>query len=286
MIKNILKGSLMGIANIIPGVSGGTMAVSMGIYDKLIHCITHLFSEFKKSLAFLIPIFIGAAIGLVGLSFAIEWLFDIAPLETNFMFIGLIVGGFPAIWAKVKGEQTKGTKISIGHIIIAILFFALVAGLAAFGDVGGTDKVLTPSVGTAIQMLLVGIIASATMIIPGVSGSMVLLLLGYYNTIVAEINDFIRALIAFDIEALVRGCMLFVPLGIGIIVGIFGIAKGIEIVFEKFPMYAYFAIVGLIVASPVAILLLSTFGTITMWNILLGVVTFVLGCFIAFKLGD
>ena len=65
MIKNVLKGMLIGVANIIPGVSGGTMMVSMGIYDKLIHCITHLFSEFKKSLLFLLPIAVGmvAAIG-------------------------------------------------------------------------------------------------------------------------------------------------------------------------------------------------------------------------------
>ena len=68
MIKNILKGAVVGIANAIPGVSGGTMMVAMGIYDALIHSITHLFKEFKKSLAVLAPILIGAAIGIVGLS--------------------------------------------------------------------------------------------------------------------------------------------------------------------------------------------------------------------------
>ena len=104
MIKNIIKGAIIGIANIIPGVSGGTMAVSMGIYDQLIHCITHLFSELKKNLKFLIPIFIGAGIGVVGLSFVIEYLFDVAPFETNLLFIGLIIGGLPAMWKRVKGN--------------------------------------------------------------------------------------------------------------------------------------------------------------------------------------
>ena len=76
-IKNILKGMVIGIANIIPGVSGGTMMVAMGIYDKLIHCITHIFKEFKKSLLFLIPIAIGMGIAIIGSSFGIEMLFEI-----------------------------------------------------------------------------------------------------------------------------------------------------------------------------------------------------------------
>ena len=78
MIKNILKGMVIGIANIIPGVSGGTMMVAMGIYDKLIHCITHLFSELKKSILFLLPIAIGMGIAVVGSAFGLEYLFGIS----------------------------------------------------------------------------------------------------------------------------------------------------------------------------------------------------------------
>ncbi len=281
MIKNIIKGAIIGIANIIPGVSGGTMAVSMGIYDKLIHCITHLFSEFKKNLQFLIPIFIGAGIGLVGLSFAIEYLFDVAPLETNLLFIGLIIGGLPAMWKRVKGNSVK-----VPHIVSFIIFFALVVGLAAFGNGAGAEVVIEPSVGMAITLFAVGVIAAATMIIPGVSGSMILLLLGFYNPIVTEINTFIRALIAFDIAALWRGVLIFVPFGLGVVAGIFGIAKIIEIVFQKFPLLAYWAIIGLIVASPFAILLLSNFGTITVMNVVVGIVALAAGTLVAYKLGE
>lgn len=281
MFKNIIKGMIIGIANIIPGVSGGTMAVSMGIYDKMIHCVTHLFSEFKKSVKFLFPIFIGAAIGLIGLSFVIEYLFEHAPLPTNLLFIGLIVGGLPAMWNRVKGNSIKG-----GHIVSCLVFFALVAGLAAFGNGEGTDVMLNPGIGMACILFAVGILASATMIIPGVSGSMILLLIGFYNPIVAEINNFIRALVALDMAGLRRGFALFIPLGIGVIVGIFGIAKVIEIVFEKFPLYAYWAIIGLIVASPVAILLLSGFGTISAGSVIAGVVCLAAGCVAAYKLGE
>lgn len=92
MFKNIIKGMMIGIANIMPGVSGGTLAVSMGIYDKLIHCITHILSEFKESMKFLLPIFAGAGIALVALTFVIEALFQYYPIPTNLLFIGLIVG--------------------------------------------------------------------------------------------------------------------------------------------------------------------------------------------------
>lgn len=124
------------------------------------------------------------------------------------------------------------------------------------------------------------------MIIPGVSGSMILLLLGFYNPIVTEINTFIRALVAFDITALWRGILIFVPFGLGVVAGIFGIAKIIEIVFNKYPLLAYWAIIGLIVASPFAILLLFNFGTITISSVLIGIAALILGTVAAYKLGD
>lgn len=281
MIKILLKGMVIGIANIIPGVSGGTMAVSMGIYDKLIHCLTHLFKEFKESIKFLLPVLLGAAIALVGLSFIITPAFEHFPLQTNCLFIGLIVGGLPAVWTKVKG---KGIKLS--YLIPFLVFFALVVGMAAMGETEGAAADLTFSAGSVIKLFFIGIIASATMVIPGVSGSMMLLLLGYYNPIVASIKAFVEALVAFDMAGILQGCGVLVPMGIGIVFGIFAIAKVIEIVFEKFPMQAYWAIIGLIVASPIAILILGETGVISIISVLTSIVTLGVGFVIAMKLGD
>lgn len=281
MIKNILKGMVMGVANIIPGVSGGTMAVSMGIYDKLIHSITHLLKEFKESMKFLIPIFLGIGIALVGLSFIIEPAFANFPLQTNCLFIGLIVGGLPAVIKKVKGN---GIKLS--YIIPFLVFFAVVVGMAAVGEKEGAAADLSFSLWSVIKLFVVGIIASATMVIPGVSGSMMLLLMGYYNPIVAAIKNFVTALAAFDINGILQGCSILVPMGLGIIVGIILIAKLIEYIFEKFPMQAYWAIIGLIVASPFAIFLLGDVGTITVVSVLVSIITFAVGFVIAMKLGD
>lgn len=283
MIKNILKGVVIGISNIIPGVSGGTMAVSMGIYDRLIHCITHLFQEFKKSILFLLPIGIGMGIALVAGSFSVEYLFENFPLPTNLAFIGLILGGLPAV-----GKKIKGNRVKVGHIVALVLFFALVVGLAAMGEQEGSAADLSFGFLNVLKLFGVGVIASATMVIPGVSGSMILLLIGYYNPVIAAINDFIRALTALDADGILRGLGILVPFGIGVIVGIFAIAKLIEIIFEKFPLYAYWAIIGLIVASPFAIMLMNVevFAAVTVQAALAGVVTLALGFVTALKLGE
>lgn len=281
MIKQILKGVVIGIANIIPGVSGGTMAVSMGIYDKMIHCVNNIFKEFKKSVLFLLPIFIGAGLGIVGLTFVIGYMLDHFPIQTNLLFIGLILGGLPMIVKKVKGNAVRPA-----YLIAFLVFFAFVVAMAAIGEHDGSSRMLTVDFVSILKLFGVGIIASATMIIPGVSGSMVLMLLGYYNPIIDTINGFIKGALAFDMDAVFYGFGILAPFGIGIIVGILGIAKIIEIIFNKFPIHAYWAIIGLIAASPIAILLMTDLSSISVLAVLTGAVAFAAGWFIASKLGE
>lgn len=281
MIKSILKGMVIGIANIIPGVSGGTMMVSMGIYDKLIHCITHLFKEFKKSVLFLLPIGIGMVLAIAGSSFGLTYLFEHFPIQTNLLFIGLILGGLPAIWKNVGGK-----KIQIGHIIAGLLFFVMVVGLAAVGETEGTSAELSLNVGMVLQLFLVGIVAAATMVIPGVSGSMMLMLMGFYHPVLNAVKDFFTALASMDMEGILAGCGILVPFGLGVVVGVFAIAKLVEFIFEKFPLYAYWAIIGLIVSSPIAILLMGSFPAVTILSAVTGVLSLAAGIGIAMKLGE
>lgn len=281
IFKNIIKGMMIGIANIMPGVSGGTLAVSMGIYDKLIHCITHILSEFKESMKFLLPIFAGAGIALVALTFVIEALFQYYPIPTNLLFIGLIVGGLPPVITKVKSH-----KLTFGHILAGLLFFVLVVGMAMMGGNGNRQVTLNLGIVPMIKLVLVGIIAAATMIIPGVSGSMVLLILGYYQPIIQQITAFCTAVITLDMAGILHGIAILLPFGIGVLIGILGIAKIIEIIFEKYPLYAYCAIIGLIAASPIAILVCSNFAGFSISALLISIVTFAAGFGIAIKIGD
>lgn len=298
-VKSILKGIVIGIANIVPGVSGGTMMVSMGIYDKLIHCITHFFKDFKENIKFLLPIGIGVLVGFVGLALLIKPAFAQCPLETNCCFVGLILGGLPAIFGKVKGNKFKWT-----YSLPCIAFFVLVVGLALIGEREGVDADLSFNFVNIIKLFGVGILASGTMMIPGVSGSMIMLLFGYYKPVVSLVSRFLKAIIpidfskitgdfnfseifvGFDFAEIISCCGVFIPLGLGIVVGVILVAKLLEIIFEKCPMYAYWAIIGLIAASPFAILYVADLGVISVFHILASIVTFAAGFFIAMKLGD
>ena len=287
MAKNVLYGVIIGIANIIPGVSGGTMMVSMGIYDKIIHCITHLFKEFKKSVLYLLPIALGMGIAIIASAFGLEYLFDHFPVQTNLLFIGLVIGGLPAIWKRMQmTKEKKGGKVHAGHIAVGLVFLAMVVILAAIGEKEGAAASMSFTLINVLKLFGVGIISSATMVIPGVSGSMMLLLLGYYNPIIEQISDFIRALTAFDVNGILAGCGVLIPFGIGVVFGIFAIAKLVEIVFDKYPLYAYWAIIGLIVASPAAILLMGSYPALTVVNVLTGIVCLIAGTFAAMKLGE
>ena len=279
-MKQILQGMVVGIANIIPGVSGGTMMVAMGLYDRLIHAITHLKSEFKESMKLLIPIFAGAGIAIIALSRLFEFLLATWPIPTNFAFFGLIAGSLPFIFKKVKGH-----KVTVSKIIPFLIFFGVVILMALLGETGGASADVSFGFVNVLKLFGVGVIAAATMVVPGVSGSMMLMLLGYYDTILKAINDFVDALVKFDMGGLATGVGILAPFGIGVVIGIFLIAKLIEFIFSKAEIHAYYGIIGLILASPIAILMKTDWSGFSVLMIGIGILTFGLGWFIASKLG-
>ena len=281
MLKNICKGMLIGIANIIPGVSGGTMAVSMGIYDRLISCISHPFKDFKNNLLFLIPIALGMGVAIIASAFGIDYLFETFPLQTNLLFVGLIMGSLPAIYGKVKAVTMR-----MGHILVSVIFFAVVVGMAMLNGSGGGYVALESNVIGIILLFLVGVLSSATMVIPGVSGSMMLLLLGYYNPILDTIKAFFVAVLEMDFSTLFGTVLILTPFGIGVLVGMVAIAKMIEVVFKRYPAYAYWAIIGLLFGTPIAILLVDNFPGLSVGGVLSGMIALICGLFISNKLGE
>ena len=281
-IVNILRGMVIGIANVIPGVSGGTMMVSMGIYDRLILVLTHFIKRMKEAIALLVPIGIGMLLSIaIFAKIFSEVLFPRFPLQTNLFFIGLILGGLPVIYGKVKGNTIK-----IPQILAFVLFFVMVVGFALVGEGGDASADISFSVVNVIKLFGVGIIAAATMVIPGVSGSMIMMILGYYNTIIDTINDFINALKNFDITAMLETFVVLVPFGVGVVVGVVAVAKLIEFMLKKYPLVTYWAIIGLIISSPVAILVVGGIGTVTVFSVITGVAALGIGFVIALKLGD
>ena len=251
---DIIKGMLIGIANIIPGVSGGTMAVSLGIYDKLISSVSGLLKDWKSSLKTLLPIVLGCALGIVAFTYAIEYLLSRHTFLTCMAFVGLILGGIPILLASLKKElQKSGSRIGLPGVLAFVLLFAVAVFLPMINAEDEVLKTFSVSPGTMVSLFFVGVVASATMVIPGVSGSLVMMILGYYYGIINTIKSFLDSLKAFDTAGLIHGFALLVPFGIGVLLGIFLIAKLITFLFEKYGIQTYCAILGLIAASPFAI---------------------------------
>ena len=278
-VLEMLRGMVIGLANIIPGVSGGTMMVSMGIYDTLIHCITHLFKEFKKSILTLLPYAVGMVLAIGGLSFALKWAFAVYPLPTNTLFIGLILGGLPAILRQVKGKK----KGAVGAVLFAV-FFALIIVMQIFQS--EHVATITLSFGEVVKLFVLGAVASATMVIPGVSGSMVLKLLGYYEPVVTvAIPGLISGLAHGEWAAVGANVGILLPFGLGIVVGIFAIAKLIEVLLAPWEGQTYCAILGLVTASPVAILMATEMVNLSWTTLIISLLTFAIGFYVAWRLG-
>ena len=277
---DVLRGMVIGLANVIPGVSGGTMMVSMGIYDKLIWSINHLFKKFRECIKILLPYLVGMVLAIVLGAFALKAAFKNYPLPTNTLFIGLILGSLPFILKEMKGE-----KIGWQGVLAFVLLFALVVGLKAIEAENVTAVSL--NIGTVLLMLLMGAICSAAMVIPGVSGSMILKTLGYYEPIVTDaIPGLVKGITSGNWSAVLQNLGILLPSAIGIVVGIFGIAKLIEILMKKWKGRTYCGILGMVAASPVVILMDRSIYEGFNWVIgIVSVIALALGVLIAMKLG-
>ena len=291
-LMDMVKGIFIGIANVIPGVSGGTMAVSLGLYDKMIGAISSLLKDWKKSLKVLLPIILGCAVGIVGFTYAIEYLLSNHTFVTCMAFVGLILGGIPLLIHALRKEiqQSSQKRIGISGILAFVILFCVAAFLPMLNSDTEVLRTFTSTPGTLISLFLVGVIASATMVIPGVSGSLVMMILGYYYGIIDTIKLFLDSLKALDLTGMWNGAILLFPFGIGVLLGIFLISKLITFLFERYGLQTYCAILGLIAASPFAIFyntgLFGQLSSLTPVTVILGILLAVVCAVITHKMGE
>lgn len=265
---NVLKGAIVGIANIIPGVSGGTMAVITGIYQKLIDIIgnilSHLksWSKLKEDIKFILPIGIGAVIGIVAFSKILKWLLENHSMPTLYCFLGLILGSLPYIF---KNANQKGFQIKYLIPFVITTGFMILLNMIATSI--GEENALQEFEKTPLELIKLfgyGFIAAGTMIIPGISGSMVLMIMGVYTAILSAVSN-------LNIPVLI-------PFALGVMVGIILVSKLVDLLMEKFYGYTYYAILGFILGSIIFIFPGFAFNLTGLISIL----TFVIGLLASF----
>lgn len=241
---NGFRGFCMALADSVPGVSGGTIAFILGFYDKFINSLDGLIygdkQKKKESILFLIKIGIGWIIGLVLAVLVLTNLFQNQIYKVSSVFLGFIIFSIPLI-IKVEKDCLKGRYT---NIIFTIIGIAVVALITYFNPVSGQESVVDISnldLGLGIYIFVAGMIAISAMVLPGISGSTMLLIFGLYIPIISSIKEFLH----FNLNTIP---VLFI-FGMGIITGIAVVIKFVKIALEKFRSQTIYCIIGLMIGS-------------------------------------
>ena len=229
MVINIIKGIALGAGAILPGISSGVLCVIFGIYEKIIDSFLNFFSDIKKNLKFLFPLIVGGGIGVIIFSNIIKYLLYSFPIQTKSIFIGLILGSIPELTKEIN-KKVKFKKKYIGYTIISLLIGIMMVVI---------ENKLSSNIITIeynfIYLIIAGFLMSIGIVVPGVSSTIILMLLGIYNT-------YISALSGIDFKILI-------PLGIGIFIGSIVFMKIIEKLLDKHYGPTFYGIIGFSIGS-------------------------------------
>lgn len=254
----------------VPGVSGGTMAILLGIYDRLISSVSNFLKDIKGNIIFLLKVCVGAGAGICSLSFLIKWALEKFPLPVSVFFLGAVIGGIPALY-----KRTKESSFKISSVIYFLLGFLIVLSIGFIPE--GSLSISAGSGITHYLMLLVtGIVIALALVLPGISTSHMLLVLGMYDAMLEAITHFDVVYIGI--------------LGIATLIGVFLITKPIEWTLKKFPHQTYWAIIGFVIGSTTEIFkdkiipAIPETTTAFWWisSVVMSMATFILG-FLAIK---
>ena len=270
----ILKGFVLGIANIIPGVSGGTLAITLGIYEKLIETISHFKDNIKKNYKFLLFLVLGIGISLLIFSNVVSFCLDKYPFATILFFIGIILGGMPKLFKKIENS------FSITNLIIGLITFGIVMSMSLLSTGNNEVSLENLTLIKIITLFFSGAVASASMLLPGISGSFVLMLIGYYKPIINTIKELTR------FNNLGHNIVILLSAGLGIIVGIVCAAKVIEYLLKEHEIPTYYGIIGFVIASIVSIFITALSYSVGMFQIIVGVLLLIVGIMISRVIGD
>jgi putative membrane protein len=263
----MLKGFIIGSSMSVPGVSGGTMAILLGIYDRLIGSISNFLKDIKGNTIFLMKVVLGAGLGIGSLAFAIKWLLEEFPFPVSFFFLGAVIGGIPALFKRTKTEGgafriSSGIYFLIGLVIVISIGFIPTGNIEISSGNGFVHY---------LMLLVTGIIIALALVLPGISTSHMLLILGLYDSMLLAITEF---------DVIYIGI-----LGVSTLIGIFIITKPLEWLMNKYTYQTYSMIIGFVLGSTSEIFrdkilpAIPSNAEMSWWisSILFSAVTFILG---------
>ncbi|MDD4607933.1 MAG: DUF368 domain-containing protein [Bacilli bacterium] len=263
-MRLIIKGFIIGMGKIIPGVSGGMLAITLGVYDQGIDAISNFFEKPKKNSIFLGLLGIGIVLSIVIFSNLIKISLEKYYLATMLLFIGLIIGGIGSVQKVIKGSYTTKNLLIMSIPCLVLLFLST------------CEWKLNVTEPSFILLIIIGVVEALTMIVPGISGTAVLMMIGCYELI---INTFSTA---YELESL----KILFPFLIGIIVGGIIIVKIMSYLLKKFRTETYFAIYGFVITSIIMLFFETFHNNYRVIEVLVGLMLLIVGVFISQKLED
>lgn len=273
-----IKGVVLGVAFVIPGVSGGTLAVLLGIYEELIEAASNFYKNmvnFKKYFMYLLPIGLGIIFSVAVFAKLIKFGLDKAPIITILIFLGMIIGGIPALVRNVKG-----TKINLKDMTLMLVGLIIVISMLIFHKSNSNVVLTNMSITGYITLFLVGAIAAVTMVVPGISGSFTLMLIGYYEPILNLVNDIT------SFKNLGPNLILIFIFMLGVFIGIIFISKIIEWCLKHYKRETYYAIIGFVLSSIISVIYEVSKFPFNLTHLIIGIVLLVINTVLVYKVFD
>ena len=263
-----LKGFIIGLGIIFP-ISASVLALVMGLYKRILKIINNLKTELKKEWKFILALGLGIVVSALVSCLVIGITYDKYPVATLLFFIGLIAGGVPVVWKKV--DNFRNFKDSLWLIVGFILILMLsVVGASSEALISTSSKGL-------VTIFLVGMTAAGTMIIPGVSGSAILVTLGYYEPMLKVVSETVK------FHALDTNILIIAFFGVGMLIGILIVSKLMDFFLKEYENKTYFAIVGFVVGSIINLFILVLNYSVSIIEIIVGMMLAIIGFILSCK---
>lgn len=290
--KSAILGFFIGLAVIVPGISGSTIAIIFKLYDQFLYAVGNLFSKFKKCFAFLLPIGIGVVLGVLLGFFTVEKLLEILPFAVVGLFAGLMSGAFPAVKDELKGAEPNGRRIAlfVVGVLVPILIGAVSVALSGGSD--GTNLEAAEKMFSRVKWwqvvvaLPLGYVVGVTQVVPGLSATAILMAVGWFKAIMGSVS------VTFW-QTSPAVFAVYAALGIGFLLGLFTFSKALTVIFGRARHTAYSMIVGLSLGSIVSMFYNpDVFAVYASWkengvnvsDVALGAVLFIVGAVCSYLL--
>ena len=276
-IKRLLSGIAIGVGAAIPGVSGGTIAIIFKVYETIINAVSNIFKKFKESFLILLPVVIGVVAALIPCVLLMNIAFKYLLFAVVTLFAGFIIGSFPSLLDEVKHDKVTTKNILIG---VTCLLIALAIGILSFffGEkINLSEQIAHPNWWMYLVVIPVGVLASSALVVPGISGSMLMLILGFYKPFIDGASEFLKGAGNWSIVGIL-GCF-----AVGVIIGFYLISKLMGYLLTKHRLATFYGIIGFIIGSLITLYInhdigqyYQSWGALPMWGEMIVAVVFLL----------